>query len=374
MSMEYDADGEDSDGPSSPPSPPTPPARRTRAAVGDQPNIAAANTRAERLVTASIIGLGESDSGGTSPNPVVKHKKVVQKKADHQSMEDAGPVAPSSPSSSSGAARGLDQLQLASPKTFSASPPGPKPSIHRSKTKTIMSPGSEFGHEAAEESIISPYSTTSARDTLMSPDTTEREVMSNSEVGWQSSRESEVEVFEKPASSSGLRASHVHTARQPSMSESALDDHQHDNPKSSEHSTASPGPHSSRSTKARKRKRTSKVTNTSGNASDQRPSKMQAASRQGLRGRTALDTEKAVDSPDIVTEAGPRRRSSTPSTPLPAMCQCITPCRCPTHAYLTSGFKESPLHFGEWALAHLASQQPVSAARDESLKGAWHHS
>ncbi|KAK5679262.1 hypothetical protein LTS10_008077 [Elasticomyces elasticus] len=238
-----------------------------------------------------------------------------------------------------------------------------------------MSPGSEFGHEAAEESIISPNSTTSARDKLMSPDTTEREVMSNSEVGWQSSRESEVEVFEKPASSSGLRASHVQTARQPSMSDSALGDHQHDNPESSEHSTASPGPQSSRSTKLRKRKRPSKVTNTSDNASDQRPSKIQAASRRGLRSQTTLDTESAVDSPDLSTEAGPtRRRSSTLSTPPPSMCRCITPCRCPTHAYLTAGFKESPLRWGEWALAHLASQQTVSAARDESLKGTWHHS
>ncbi|KAK3646332.1 hypothetical protein LTR56_003092 [Elasticomyces elasticus] len=359
MSMEYDADGEYSDGPSSPPSPPTPSARRTRAAVGDQPNIAATNTRAvPGLMTSRVIGLGESDSGSTSPNPVVKHKKVVQRKADHQSMEDAGPVTLSSPSSSSGAARGLDQLQLASPMTSSASPPGPKASIHRSKTKTIMSPGSKFGHEAADESVISPNSTTSARDKLMSPNTTEQETVWNSEVHWQSSRGSEVEISEQSAGPSRLR-------RQPSVPESALDNHSHDIPEPLEHSAASPSPRPSRSTKPRKRKRTSKVPNTPDNASDQRPSKAQAASRQGLRGWNTVDTEKSVDSPDIATEAGRRRRSSTPSTLPPGMCQCITACSCPTHAYLTAGFRGSPLHWGEWALTHLAGQQPVSAARYE---------
>ncbi|KAK5717384.1 hypothetical protein LTR15_009278 [Elasticomyces elasticus] len=359
ISVEYDADAECNDGPSSPPSPPTPPTRKTRAAVGGQPNIAATNTRAvPRLMTSRVIGLGESDSGSTSPNPVVKHRKVVQRKADHQSMENAGPVTPSSPSSSSGAAIRLDQLQLASPMTSSASPPGSKPSIRRSKTKIIRSPGSGFGHEAAEESIISPNFTTSARDKLMSPDTTEREVMSNSEVGWQSSRELEVEVFEQSVGPPRLR-------RQPSVPESALDNHSHDVPEPSEHSAASPSPRPSRSKKSRKRKRTSNVPNTLDNASDQRPSKIQAASRQELRGRTTLVTEKSVDSPDIATEAGPRRRSSTPLTLPPGICQCITACRCPTHAYLTAGFKESPLHWGAWALAHLASQQPVSAARYE---------
>ncbi|KAK5732045.1 hypothetical protein LTR17_010881 [Elasticomyces elasticus] len=355
MSMEYDADGEYSDGPSSPPSPPTPSARRTRAAVGDQPNIAATNTRAvPRLMTSRVIGLGESDSGGTSPNPVVKHKKVVQRKADHQSMEDAGPVTPSGPSSFSGAVRKLAQPQPTSPTTSSASSQASKTSINKRTTRTVMYPDSEPGHGAAGGSIVSPRVMTRARNRLMSPDTTEQEAMSNNEVDWQSSRGSEVEAFEQFTGS---------PARQPSMSEFALDDHRHDNPESSEHSTASPVPQFSWSTSLRKRKRTS-MTSTSDNASDQRPSKIQAASRQGLRGRTTLDTESAVKSPSIATEAGPRRRSSTPSTPPPAMCQCITPCRCPTHAYLLAGFKESPLHWGEWALAQMASNQPVSAARE----------
>ncbi|KAK4950112.1 hypothetical protein LTR10_011089 [Elasticomyces elasticus] len=359
ISVEYDADAECSDGPSSPLSLPTLPTRKTRAAVGGQPNIAATNTRAvPRLMTSRVIGLGESDSGGTSANPVVKHIKVVQRKADHQSMEDAGPMTPNSPSSSSGAARGLDQLQLASPTTSSASPGAPETSFNKYKTTTIMSLASKSAHEVAEESIVSPNPTTSARDKLMSPGTTEREVMSNSEVGWQSSRESEVEISEQFAGPLRLR-------RQPSVPESALDNHSHDIAEPSEHSAASPSPRPSRSTKSRKRKRASKVPNTPDSASDQRLSKVQAASRQGLRSGTTLDTKSAVRSPNIATEAGPRRRSSTPSTPPPAMCQCITPCRCPTHAYLTAGFKESPLHWGEWALAHLASQQPVSAARYE---------